>query len=45
MQDAFFFVFFTNHNHNESATKNHKHPIVGNKIYPCGKVFIHAEAF
>ena len=27
------------------ATKNHKHPIVGNKIDPCGKLFSHAEAF
>ena len=46
MRDAAFFLFFpSNHNHNESATKNHKHPIVGNKIYPCRKLFIHAEAF
>ena len=43
MRDAAFFP--SNHKHNESATKNHKHPIVGNKIYPCGKLFIHAEAF
>ena len=43
MWDAAFFC--ANHNHNESATKNHKHPIVGNKMYPCGKLFIHAEAF
>ena len=40
-----FFVVVANHNHNESVTKNHKHPIVGNKIYSCGKLFIHAEAF
>ena len=45
MQDAGFLFLFANHNQNESATKNHTHPIVGNKIYPCGKVFIDAEAF
>ena len=40
MRDAAFFLsFFANHNHNLLATKNHKHPIVGNKIDPCGKFF------
>ena len=44
MRDAVFFLF-ANNNHNKLATKNHKHPIVGNKIDPCGKIFSHAEAF
>ena len=43
MRDAGFFLFVNNHN--KLATKNHKHPIVGNKIDPCGKIFSHAEAF
>ena len=27
------------------ATKNHKHPLVGNEIDPREKLFSHAEAF
>ena len=41
MRDAAFFFFFCK----PLATKNHKYPIVGNKIDPCGKLFSHAEAF
>ena len=47
MRDAAFFVV-ANHNHNESATKNHKHPIVGIKFTHAGSflfmqmLFIHA---
>ena len=44
MRDAVFF-FFANNNHNKLATKNHKHPIVGNKIDPCRKIFSRAKLF
>ena len=47
MLDAafFFFLLQTTTTMSQRPQTTSIPPIVGNKIYPCGKLFIHAEAF